>query len=113
MQVSLSGKFNLVTGVLTVFTTVAMGGLLIYDASDEKNRALLRRGVEVAEMIAESGRRAVYSGDGEAARDLLVGLAAGGLCRSASQIRDRPRGATRTWRTTPSGYPRLGRWCPS
>ncbi len=76
MQVSLSGKFNLVTGVLTAFTTVAMGGLLIYEASDEKNRALVRRGVEVAEMIAESGRRAVYSGDGEAAHDLLVGLAA-------------------------------------
>ena len=76
MQVSLSGKFNVVTGVLAVLATTAMGGLLIYDTVDEKNRALVRRGVEAAEMIAESGRRAVYSQDRKALRNLLLGLGA-------------------------------------
>ncbi len=76
MQLSLSSKFNLVIGILTALTTAAIGGLLVYETSQDKNRSLVQRGAELAEMLAESGRRAIYSGDRDAARRLLLGLAA-------------------------------------
>ncbi len=76
MQLSLSSKFNLVIGILTALTTTAIGGLLVYETSQDKNRSLVQRGAELGEMLAESGRRAIYSGDRDAARQLLLGLAA-------------------------------------
>jgi two-component system sensor histidine kinase/response regulator len=75
MHISLSAKINLVIGVLTAIATMAMGVVLVYETSSDKNRALAQAGAELAGIIAESGRGSIYAGDRDAARNLLRGLA--------------------------------------
>jgi len=62
--------------VLTAFTTLVLGVALFNVSSQIKERALLQRGAEIAEMIGDAGRRAAYTGNREQARAALTGLAA-------------------------------------
>jgi two-component system sensor histidine kinase/response regulator len=74
MKTSLAAKFNVVAGVLTAVTAIGMGGVLVHQVSVDKRRGLVQSGAEIANMIGETGRDAIYAGSREEAERLLTGL---------------------------------------
>ncbi len=76
MQLSLASKINLAIGALTALTTIVLGILLFNVLSEVKERALVQRGAEIAEIIGDASRRAAYTGNREEAHTALAGLAA-------------------------------------
>ncbi|MCH7866069.1 MAG: response regulator [Myxococcales bacterium] len=75
MQLSLASKINMAIGALTALTTIVLGVLLFNVMSEDKERALVNRGAEIAEIIGDSSRRASYTGNREEAQSILTGLA--------------------------------------
>ena len=76
MQLSLASRINLVIGALTALTTIVLGVGLFNVLSELKERALVQRGAEIAEIIGDSSRRASYTGSREEAQAALAELAA-------------------------------------
>ena len=72
MQLSLSSKISLAIGVLTALTAAALGFALFDVIREDKELALAQRGAEIAEMIADSGARAAYTGDRDEAMAVLA-----------------------------------------
>jgi hypothetical protein len=72
MQLRLSSKISLAIGALTAITATALGLLLFDVVRQEKESALVQRGAEIAEMIADSAARAVYNGNRDEAIKVLA-----------------------------------------
>ena len=75
MRLSLASKINGVIGALTVVSTTVLGLLLFNILSDVKERALVQRSAELAEIIGDSSRRAAYAENREQAQATLATLA--------------------------------------
>ncbi len=73
---SLSTKHSLLMGVLVSITTIATGAFVVREASDAKRGALARHGAEIAAIVGDQSRTAVYTADREQLRSSLAGLAA-------------------------------------
>jgi len=75
MRLSLASKINLVIAALTVISTAVLGFLMFNELSDVKERALVQRGADLAEIIGDSSRRAAYTENREQAQIALDVLA--------------------------------------
>ncbi len=74
MQLSLSSKISLAIGSLTAITATALGILLFDQVREDKERALVERGAEIAEILGAASAQAAYTGNREQAQAALADL---------------------------------------
>ncbi len=75
MNMSLAAKYSLLIGTVVAISTLGVAGFVVREASNVKSQDLLRHASELASIVGDHQRRAIYTGDSKSLGAALASLA--------------------------------------